>query len=111
MERRYPEATRREALILALNRATKENPLPRHRVAEILGMSDREARKELHRMKERGLPVFATKTGGYYWAQTDEELEEALRHYEAGAISILATCYRMRNRGLTGQISLEEVEP
>lgn len=101
--------TRREELIQALSRTTKQNPMPRARVAEILETSDREARKELRRMKEEGLPVFASETGGYYWAQNEEELEDAIRHYEAGGLSILATCYRLRRRNLVGQISFEEV--
>lgn len=101
--------SKREELILVLNKATKANPLPRHRVAEILETGDRRARITLHELKEEGLPIFAAETGGYYWAQTDEELEEAIRHYEAGGISILATCYKLRRRNLTGQISLEEI--
>jgi len=102
------ESNKRKDLLLALAKYTKENPMPRHRVAEILGVSDRKAREELHRMKRDLIPVFSTESGGYYLAE-GEDLERALEHYEKQAISILATCYRMRRLYAPDQISMGDL--
>ena len=99
-----------ERLIYELKQRSENDPLPRWKVAMILGKCDRRAREALQIMRHHGMPVFPSKKGGYYWADGDE-LEAALRHYEQYGITILSDCYRIRrgiqDGGLPGQLDLD----
>ena len=91
----------------------KKNSITRDELVGATGMSDREVRREIGRLRNKGTPICATIHGnGYFLAESEEEFKQAIREYTAYARSIFKTAAQMKkgfyNRD---QISMEEKRP
>jgi DNA-binding IclR family transcriptional regulator len=64
------------SLILALQSASRDNPLTREDLCYYTGLPDRQARRYIHELRTHGYPIVMNESGkGYWMADTMREVE------------------------------------
>lgn len=68
----------------------------RRRLAQELGVSDREVRRMIQRARRQGVPIVALPGGGYKRAETPEEKKRLLNMYLSRATNEFKTYHLIR---------------
>jgi biotin operon repressor len=75
----------------------KENAIPRHDLARVLGLTDRACRKAIEEARDRGELIVNDGDGeGYYLACDIDQIESQYRKDRARALSVLKRLKTMR---------------
>jgi len=86
------QLTRKERLVLGLIPAGCKQAVHKRRLAELTGLSEREAREIIyHLVVEHGLPIGSSTepgAGGYFIIKTAEDMVIATRHLKPRAVKI-----------------------
>jgi Replication protein A C terminal len=92
----------------------KDNGIHVRQLVMATGLSERDIRSAVSRLREDGVAVVATPESGYYIAETPDELRECCRFLRSRAMHTLHIEARLRQCSmaeLLGQLSLDIAEP
>lgn len=85
--------------------ATKENPATRKRLMEATGFTDRMVRKEIEHLRDNGVRICSSESGGYWLAKSESEYKEFRKNYASRFYRGLRTLAKM-DGSTEGQIEL-----
>lgn len=88
--------TKREMALRLLEQATAKRPVTRWQLMAMLEMNDRDAREVIHTLRLQGYRICSGRSGGYWLAKNEEELESFLRWYEHYPMEALRCAKAMR---------------
>jgi DNA-binding GntR family transcriptional regulator len=92
----------------------KDNGIHVRQLVIATGLSERDIRSAVSKLREEGVAVVATPESGYYIAETSDELAECCRFLRSRAMHTLHIEARLRQCSmaeLLGQLSLDIAEP
>ena len=82
----------------AIKEASKEHPLTRQKLKEIVGAKDSHARDYIGRLRDKGYRIVGSAgTKGYYIAESESEYKEFRKEYHAKAMTYLRRIKAMDN--------------
>ena len=79
----------------------KDNKISRESLSLCTGMSDREVRRHISKARAEGNPIVGDPEGGYYMAETDEDISTLLGEL-ASRMGKLAQCYNAVKKAWLG---------
>jgi hypothetical protein len=85
----------------------KENAISRAALCISTGRCDRENRHMIQVARDRGIPIVASKAGGYYIADNALEIKHIQNDYRHRAYKMLETARRLNGAQDSFQICLE----
>lgn len=73
-------------------------PISRTELSKWLGISDRQMRQAIERLRDMGYPICSTSQKKGYWLSNDkEEIKKVIREYRRKALKMLITARRMEH--------------
>lgn len=95
------------SLLEMLDRATKYKPVTRNDIITTFGISDRQARRMVEDLREKGHRVCGTANGyGYYIAKSERDYLAFRREYVSKATTIMRRAGKM-DASTMGQLEME----
>ena len=76
-------------------RALQRGHMTRAQLVELTGLDDRTVRERIEELRREGVPICSSLSGGYFIAQTWDELESFLNRYRRTATKVLSTANKM----------------
>lgn len=83
-------------------------PISRYEITFKLKLSEREVRRSIETMRNRGVPICSNSTKGGYWLGNAEDCRHTAAEYRAKAYKMLHTA-AMLDGQLDGQIEMGEL--
>lgn len=99
-----------EAILSTAAASTREEPVSRSDLAWVINATDREVRKYINDLRERGYRICMTTTGGggYWLAQSEKDYQDFRREYVSYARNIEKMAKAMDNGPMEGQVIMDE---
>jgi biotin operon repressor len=83
-------------LLAELTKATKDNPLYRFDFAEKVNMTERQVRKDIEELRNKGYRICSDSSGHGYWlAKSEKEYIRFRAEYISRAVKIFETVSKM----------------
>lgn len=87
-----------------------EGKKSRQELARRMGMSDRDVRDLIFRMRKDGFPICSSSSGGGYWIGSPDEIKRTIAEYRAQGHECLKTAIAMEiNLEMPGQMEVDNV--
>ena len=87
-----------------------EGKKSRQELARRMGMSDRDVRDLISRMRKDGFPICSSSSGGGYWIGSPDEIKRTIAEYRARGYECLKTAIAMEiNLEMPGQMEVDNV--
>lgn len=87
-----------------------EGKKSRQELARRMGMSDRDVRDLISRMRKDGFPICSSSSGGGYWIGSPDEIKRTIAEYRARGHECLKTAIAMEiNLEMSGQMEVDDV--
>lgn len=87
-----------------------EGKKSRQELAHRMGMSDRDVRDLISRMRKDGFPICSSSSGGGYWIGSPDEIKRTIAEYRARGHECLNTAIAMEiNLEMPGQMEVDDV--